>query len=164
MMTWGEWLAKREMASLRLGDRFLAMEFRPREEDKMAAWQLYVELLTRIAPRFPNKEYSDEKAELESINSILDITREILRSHSRDSMEFAKIAILAMNQVVRPFTSKWNPRSVEGAFAGSDGRRLFGEELSVLTATLRKIARMLADMVGVDDLTNLESASLKTVI
>ena len=164
MMTWGEWLAKRGMASLRLGDRFLAMEWRPGDEDKLAAWQLYVELLTRTAPRHPGEEYSDEQAELENINSVLETTRQILRTHSRDSMEFTKIAILALNQVVRPFTAKWNRRSAEGALAGSDGRRNFGEELSVLTATLRKIARMLADMAGVDDLTALESASLKPVI
>ncbi|MBK8759005.1 MAG: hypothetical protein IPM03_00895 [Sulfuritalea sp.] len=162
-MTWGEWLRKRDMASLRLGDRFLAMEWRPRDEDKLAAWQLYVELLTRTAARPPDKDFSDEKADLESINSIIEITRQILRPLSRDSMEFAKIAILALNQVVRPFTAKWNRRSVEGAFAGSDSRRSFGEELSALTATLRKIARMLADMAGVDDLTALESASLKPV-
>lgn len=162
-MTWGEWLTKRDMASLRLGDRFLAMEWRPGEEDKLAAWKLYVELLTRTAPRPPGNDYSDEKAELESINSILETTRQILRSQSRNSMEFAKIAIPALNQVIRPFTAKWNRRSTEGAFAGSDGRRSFGEELATLTATLRKIARMLADMAGADDLTALESAGLKPV-
>ena len=48
-MKWRNWLENWEMSSLKISTVFLEMEFSPRDEDKSAAWELDIELLTRVA-------------------------------------------------------------------------------------------------------------------
>ena len=47
-MKWGKWLENWDMTSLKIKIPFLDMEWKPQDEDKSAAWDLYIELLTRI--------------------------------------------------------------------------------------------------------------------
>ena len=42
-------LEKRDLTSLKIKAPFLDMEWEPRDEDKNAAWELYVEMITRVA-------------------------------------------------------------------------------------------------------------------
>ncbi len=51
---------------------------------------------------------------------------------------------------------KWSKKSVAGAFDEPAECETFREELAVLQQQLYVYARMLADMAGVEDLTNLE--------
>ena len=60
-----------------------------------------------------------------------------------------------LNQRVRPFTAKWHPRLIAGDLGKSD-RSLFRAELHELQADLRNYTRLLADLAGVEDLTDLE--------
>lgn len=144
------------MSSLKVSAPFLEMEWKPAEADKDAAWELYIELLTRITTQPLPKEHGDEKTALDSVYSIFGITRMIIKNHRRDCIEFTKIAIVVLNQVVRPFTAKWHKLSLDGAFERNDGRDLFRRELAALQSFLCLYTKMLADMSGVEDLTNLE--------
>ena len=119
-MKWKKWLENWDMSSLKITTPFLEMEFKPQEADKNAAWDLYVELLTRITTQPLPKEYGDEQTALDSIYSIFAITRDVLKKHGRDAEEFAKIAIVVLNQVIRPFTAKWHRESINGAFNNED--------------------------------------------
>ena len=47
-MKWAKWLENWDMTSLKISAPFLEMEWNPAEPDKDAAWELYIELLTRI--------------------------------------------------------------------------------------------------------------------
>jgi hypothetical protein len=47
-MKWRKWLEKWDMTSLKIKTPFLDMEWEPQDKDKNAAWELYIELLTRI--------------------------------------------------------------------------------------------------------------------
>jgi len=38
------------------------------------------------------------------------------RDHQEDCIQFRKIAIVVLNQVIRPFTVKWHRLSLAGAF------------------------------------------------
>lgn len=156
-MKWQQWLEKWGMSSLKITPPFLEMEFAPQDYDRNAAWELYIELLTRIATQSLDDEYGDEKTALNSIFSLFDITRQVLKNHSRHCNEFAKIAIVVLNQVIRPFTAKWYKLSLSGCFDDVEQCKLFRQELSELQIELRKYTKMLADMAGVEDLTNLES-------
>ena len=51
---------------------------------------------------------------------------------------------------------KWSKKSVAGAFDDPAECETFRGELAVLQQQLYVYARMLADMAGVEDLTNLE--------
>lgn len=156
-MKWKKWLDNWDMTSLKLTAGFLEMEWKPQDEDKAAAWALYIELLTRITTQPLPEEHGDEKTALASVYALFGLTREIIKSNGRHCIEFTKIAVVVLNQVIRPFTAKWHKRSLAGAFDHPAECLAFREELAALQLKLRNFTKMLADMAGVEDLTTLES-------
>ena len=127
------------------------------DTDKDAAWELYIEMLTRIVTQPLPFEVGDEQTALDSIYSLFATTREILRRRGRGAINFSMIAIPVLNQVVRPFTAKWHRLSLARAFDSEDGRAEFRREFETLQSDLRNYNHMLADIAGVEDLTDLES-------
>ena len=156
VMKWKKWLENWDMTSLKIKAPFLDMEWKPQDEDKDAAWELYIELLTRFATQNLPTEYGDEETALTSVYNLFGLTREIIRRYGRHCFEFTKIAIVVLNQIVRPFTAKWHKLSKEGAFKDKNQRLKFREELNDLQGKLRIYSMMMADMAGVEDLTDLE--------
>jgi len=156
-MKWRKWLEQWEMTSLKIKTPFLNMEWEPKDADKAAAWELYVELLTRSTTQPLNPQHGDEKTALDSVYSLFPLTRDVLKRNGRDCLEFTKLAVVVLNQVVRPFTTKWHRLSLEGAFEKPSKRKEFRKELTGLQAEIRKYTRMLGDMAGVEDLTLLEN-------
>jgi len=157
-MNWGKWLEKWEMTSLKLNASFLELEWKPKDEDKSAAWELYIELLTRISTQSLEDNHGDEKTALESVYTLFAITRQILKNNTRNCTEFTKIAVVVLNQVVRPFTAKWHRLSLQGAFTDFKRQNEFREDLVSLQVVIKKYTKMLADMAGVEDLTTLEES------
>ena len=154
-MKWSKWLENWNMTGLRISDRFLNMDWNPSEHDKNAAWELYTELLTRIATQDITASSGDENSALTSIYSLFTTTRAIIKENGRGCIEFTKLAVVVLNQKVRPFTSKWHKLSIEGGFNDSALREEYRHELQALQAVLRIYTGMLADMAGVEDLTDL---------
>ena len=145
------------MTSLQVKTRFLDMEWQPQTADQDAAWELYIELLTRVTTQELEFESGDEMQALTSIYTIVDLTREIIKKYKRDCMEFTKISVIILNQILRPFTSKWHKISIQG-FTQLE-RDKFRLELKELQKKLRIYTQMLGEMAGVeavDDLTLLE--------
>lgn len=130
-----------------------------KETDKDAAWELYIEMLTRIVTQPLPSDSGDEKTALESVYSLFAITREILRRRGRETIQFSKVAIPVLNQVVRPFTAKWHKESLAGAFDQDSKRKEFRSELEILQRDLRNYNSMLAEIADVEDLTNLEKTT-----
>lgn len=155
-MKWKEWLEKWSMTSLKIKTPFLDMDWSPKDKDKDAAWELYIELLTRITTQKLSIAQGDEKTSLESIYKIFNLTREIIKHYGRDCIEFTKIAVVVLNQIIRPFTTKWHRLSVANAFNNKKVCDDFRNELSDLQAKLLIYIKMLSDMAGVEDLTELE--------
>lgn len=156
-MKWKEWLEKWSMTSLKIKTPFLEMDWCPKDADKNAAWELYTELLTRITTQPLLEEHGDEKTALESVHKIFSLTREIIKHHGRDCIEFTKIAVVILNQIIRPFTAKWHRLVLAHAFSDDEKCKLFRNELIVLQEKLHLYTKMLADMAGVEDLTELEN-------
>lgn len=105
-MKLGKWLENWDMTELKIKAPFLEMEWQPKDEDKVAAWELYVELLTRITTQPLAQDYGDEKTALYSAHSLFPITREVIKNNGRNCIEFTKIAVVVLNQRIRPFTAK----------------------------------------------------------
>ena len=154
----GEFLEKWGLSTLKLKAGFLAADFAPRDPDRGAAWDLYVELLTRITTQPLPVDIGDEKTALDSVFALFNLTREILRKHGPGCTEFAKLAIPVLNQIIRPFTAKWHKLSLAGAFQEASECRAFRAELAALQPKLRHYTQALAEMSGVEDLTELETA------
>ncbi|MDC9726923.1 MAG: hypothetical protein PSN35_03700 [Candidatus Thioglobus sp.] len=150
-MNWGKWLEKWDMTSLKIKTPFLDMEWKPQDEDKNAAWELYIELLTRITTQPLDEAHGDEETALKSIYSIFPLTREVIKSNGRHCLEFTKIAIIVLNQIIRPFTAKWHRLSVQGSFSNTQSCQEFREELAELQSTLNIYTQMLGEMAGVED-------------
>ncbi|MFQ5588600.1 MAG: hypothetical protein ACE5F7_07155, partial [Nitrospiria bacterium] len=89
--------------------------------------------------------------------NLFPLTREALKRHGRHCNEFSRIAVVVLNQVVRPFTTRWHREVRDGGFEDSEKRRLFRQELEAIQNELRKYSKMLADMAQVEDLTNIEA-------
>jgi hypothetical protein len=74
-----EWLENWSMTSLKVNALFLDMEWQPKDDDKNAAWALYVELITRVSTQYMLPEHGDEKAALESVSRLFDLTRQTIK-------------------------------------------------------------------------------------
>ncbi len=155
-MKWSKWLEQWDMTSLKIKTPFLNMEWKPQDEDKVAAWELYIELLTRITTQPLAISHGDELTALTSIYSILPTTRDIIKRNGRHCVEFTKIAVIILNQKIRPFTEKWHRMASQEAFLDADLCNQFRKELLALQQLLKIYSKMLADMAGVEDLTELE--------
>ena len=147
---------KFRLEKVKLGHKWANVEISFEESDQDAAWDLYVEMLTRITTQPLPPAVGDEKTALDSVYSLFASTREILRRRGRNTVQFSKIAVPMLNQVVRPFTAKWHKESLAGAFNDAGKRREFRGELACLQEDLRNYARLLAEIAGVEDLTDLE--------
>ena len=94
---------------------------------------------------------------VQALGSTVPLTRDVIKNNGRHCIEFTKIAIVVLNQVIRPFTAKWHKLSVNGAFSNSDSCQEFRQELTNLQSILNVYTKMLGDMAGVeDDLSDLE--------
>lgn len=145
-----------DLNSLKIKAGFLEMEWVPRDEDKAAAWELYVEMLTRVATQRLAPAQGQELAALNSIYQLFPLTRDIIKKNGRHCINFSKIAVVVLNQLVRPFTTKWHVPFETTPALIKDKAVEFRIDLLRLQTELRKYVRLLADMAGVEDLTDLE--------
>lgn len=150
------WFSKFHLEKIQLGPRWVKAEISFKDDDRDAAWELYVEMLTRIVTQPLPSEVGDEQTALDSVYSLFGTTREILRQRGRNTIHFSKVAIPVLNQVVRPFTAKWHRESRSEAFKDPGKCEEFRKELEALQKDLRNYNRLLAEIADVEDLTDLE--------
>jgi hypothetical protein len=155
-MQWRDWLAEWGLDSLKLNLKFLEMEWKPQDADRNAAWDLYIELLTRITFQPLADEQGDEAAALKSVYDLFGLTREILHKHGPGCGQFAKLAIPVLNQIIRPFTAEWHRRTLAGDLNQPAACKAFREDLKALQAKLACYTQALAKTADVEDLTKLE--------
>ena len=145
------------LSSLKIKAGFLEGEFTPRDPDRAATWDLYVELLTRTATQCLGPEVGSEQAVLDSLHDLFPLTRSTLKTHGPGAMPFAKLAIPVLNQQPRPFTTKWHALALAGRFAEPKQCAEFRKDLQTLQPHLRNYTRALAALAAVEDLTMLET-------
>lgn len=145
------------MSSLEVNVGLLKMEFIPQEEDKDAAWEMYIELITRVTTQGLMPEEGDEEAALNSIYELFGITRNIIKNNTRHCQEFMRLAVLILNQRIRPFSSKWHKIKVDQGFSKKNCAE-FRQDLEELQVELRKYTAMLGDIIGIEshDFLNME--------
>ncbi len=92
-------------------------EWAPDDAERQAAWEMYVELATRITvqPLAPGEGLIREA--LTSYYSLFDTTRAILRTHgprvaqpaADADLSFGYLALAVLNGALRPVLSRWHP-------------------------------------------------------
>lgn len=89
------------------------LEFEPDEVQQQAAWELYVEVSTRIAVQPLDPEEGLMREALSSLHNVFSATREILRragpSVAQGPNSLGAVAIEVLNIGLRPFLAKWHP-------------------------------------------------------
>jgi len=93
----------------------------PNEEQRKAAWELYIELVTRISVTRLEAGQGILREALDSLHSLFNTTRAVLRAHgpevakTRGSADYSlgKIAVTILNYQLRPVLSEWHPRLLD---------------------------------------------------
>ncbi len=150
--TLGALLARLVNLGVPFAAKFLESKRNTRGNDQKAAWDMYVEMATRITTQPLDPEHGVEKTALDSVYSLFQTTRDILHEQGPDCVEFAQIALVILNEKVRPFTADWHRRSLAGAFDDPAACVEFREELESLQKILREYMRVLADIAGIEDI------------
>ena len=117
--------------------------------DKLAAWELYVEMATTVITQPLEDQHGDEQTALNSLYSLFPTTREVLRRHGPPASECSRVAIAVLNQAVRPFTTKWHSQALSGAFKDETCRLQFRAELEDLQHHLQNYTAQLEKIAGV---------------
>src|SRR5467141_3876640 len=87
------------------------------EGEQRAAWELYVELVTRIAVQELKPGEGLLREALTSLYTVFGETRRILRQYGPDlakpkgkgTLSFGQIAVTVLNRVLRPVLAYWHP-------------------------------------------------------
>ena len=82
--------------------------------ERFAAWDLYVELNTRVATQSLDDDEGLARETLTSFHALFDITRQLLKTAgpgvALGDESLANYALAILNRVLRPFLSRWHPR------------------------------------------------------
>jgi len=106
--------------SLKINANSLKLNWNLKKQIKKRPGNFTFELITRTTTQHLPTELGVEQRALESVYELFSLTREIIKENGRQCFEFTKIAIVVLNQVIRPFTAKWHKLSTEGAFQNQE--------------------------------------------
>ncbi len=140
-----------------------SIAFAPDSLQKKAAWDLYVELTTRVATQRLDPTHGLLREALASMHKLFEYTRSTLHTAGFEvAHEFGPVALAVLNRGIRPFLARWHPllQSYEAGkpadISAYDYERawehyaLMRKELNDLQNELREYARALAVIAGVD--------------
>ncbi|NEB81398.1 hypothetical protein G3I40_40240 [Streptomyces sp. SID14478] len=147
----------------------------PVEAERSAAWELYLELASRVTVVELDREEGFLREALTSLYSLFGTTREILRRHGPavapplrpGHVSFGVLAMTVLNRVLRPVLATWHPRlaayesqrpaatdpvAYERSWEYAETLR---EEIAAVRQALLSLARTLQQVAGVSDLIDL---------
>jgi hypothetical protein len=144
----------------------------PNDDERMAAWELYVELVTRISVVPLKTDEGLLREALSSLYSLFATTRDILRRYGPTVAEpkpggqynFGVLAVAMLNYGLRPVLARWHPaledwETVKPPDRSRGEHERAWEHASDLRAALdttrdllTQYARLMADACGVPDL------------
>lgn len=127
-------------------------EWNPNPREQAGAWDLLVELVTRITVVGLKEDEGRLDAALESYAAIFGAARGALQRHGRTvaaerrgELSFATIVAQLLNRVIRPVTAWWHPRVAELDDAQAEKLRKTLAELSILLTEYAKVFAQACD-------------------
>lgn len=136
----------------------------PDESERQAAWEMYVELVTRISIAELKPDEGLLRDALTSLYSLFETTRNILRQYGpgiaqpkgKDNISFGYLAVAVLNTVLRPLLSKWHPLLLDyesqktSAISPLEHEQKWGkgEELRQEINNVREILLLYADLLA----------------
>ncbi|NOX29122.1 MAG: hypothetical protein GXP35_03585 [Actinobacteria bacterium] len=134
----------------------------PDTAERNAAWEMYVELLTRVSVADLAPEEGLLREALTSLHSLFDSTRAILRTYGPSVataneggvVTFGYLAVAILNGGLRPLLSKWHPLLVDheerrpADMSSVDWERGW-EKADELRAELDEVRKLLTTYAGI---------------
>ncbi len=140
----------------------IAGTWKPDEREQDAAWEMYVELVTRVSVADPLPSGGSLRESLSSLYSLFTTTRTLLRTHgpavarpkNGGELSFGYVAINILNYVLRPVLTKWHPMLLDYEHQREEGVSPLVHELEwrhadELREVLRKVRSMLLEYSAV---------------
>lgn len=144
----------------------------PVDAERRAAWELYVELVTRVSVVELKPGQGLIREAFTSLYSLFGTTRDILRrygpeiasSRGEGQVSFGSLAVTVLNSAVRPLLAEWHPRLAAHENARPEAAdpqaheqawehlEQVREELEQVRRVLTELARTLAGVAGSGDL------------
>ncbi|MES9928750.1 MAG: DUF2235 domain-containing protein [Candidatus Thiodiazotropha sp. 6PDIVS] len=146
--TWNAWLKHWEIENPGIDDRRIDEFWAPNDADRALAWDIYVELQTRIAVQKLADDEGDDTTALTSIAKLFALSRDSMRKHGVNCSNTGALVTAYLNQKVRCFTAKWHKVSLAEKWADNlDAKHTnFREELKQLQPVLRTLAGALSHL------------------
>lgn len=146
--------------------------WKPDADEQAAAWELYIELVTRVAITGLQPDEGSLREALSSLYAIFTITRELLHKYgpsvarlkSGSDVSFGYLAIAVLNYALRPVLAKWHPllqayeQRREATRPALEHERQWERSaelrqvLQETQAVLRNYATILAQVAGIPEL------------
>ncbi|GEC04157.1 hypothetical protein SSP24_18120 [Streptomyces spinoverrucosus] len=147
----------------------------PADAERSAAWELYLELITRVSVEELDADEGLLREALSSLYTFFNTTREILRRYGPDvapplapgHVSFGVLAVTVLNRVLRPLLTSWHPRLAAYESQRPPSRDPVAHErqwehsadlraeIAAVRRTLASLARTLQVVAGVGDLIDL---------
>jgi hypothetical protein len=147
----------------------------PADAERSAAWELYLELVTRVSVEELDPDEGFLREALSSLYTFFNTTREILRRYGPDvapplapgHVSFGVLAVTVLNRVLRPLLAQWHPRLTAYESQRPTGRDpvvherewehavALRREIAAVRETLVSLARTLQEVANVSDLIDL---------
>jgi hypothetical protein len=147
--------------------------WQPDARERDAAWEMYVELVTRVAIVELKPGEGLLREALSSLYSLFGTTREIMRKYGPDiakakgrgDLSFGYLAVAVLNGVLRPLLASWHPLLLDHEASRPEGRsaleheqaweheRELRKDLGHVREALIAYANLLAQVAGVAPLT-----------
>ena len=117
----------------------LPIDWKPEAAEQQCAWELHVELRTRITTQRMHYLDGDEATTLDSLVSMFRTVREVCRKAGAGAAVSLGVADVMLNQLLRPLTARWHKLKLEGKLNPEDLRRKFRSDLAGLRPGLELI-------------------------
>ncbi len=146
--TWRSWLNHWKVENPGIDDERMLEFWAPQEADRALAWDVYVELVTRITTQELRDDEGNDKSALDSVYQLFLVTRSGLHKHGVGCANTGALLTAYLNQKVRAFTAKWHKKSVDEKWEQNSTQMHseFRSELKELQPVLRDLADALSHL------------------
>jgi hypothetical protein len=146
----------------------------PSKVEQKAAWEIYVELVTRVTVIELGEDQGILREALSSFYTLFETTRDVLKKYGSDlakhksgKLNLALIAISMLNYGLRPLLSEWHPtledyeasrpinvsrKSYEAKWSKNKDLR---ERISEIRETINHYANLLAEIASISPIHNI---------
>ena len=149
--TWRAWLTLWDLEDTDFDPQKMNVFWAPSPQDRGLAWDVMVELATRITTQTLSDDEGDEASALKSIYELFPSFRVFLHNHGPSSANTAFLINFYLNKHVRPFTAEWHKRSLRSELESKEVATEFRSALrKVLQPKLKRLHKALSVTVDAE--------------